>query len=249
MLLISQVLKFTLIIVAAVILTPAQAAKHKKLIVAVIDTGFGYNGAGQNDYHLCPKWHRDLVGLGTYEHQHTVVGVPLDTHGHGTNVVGLIERYAGLDVDYCVVIIKFYDDRVPGISKRLSSVAINYARKIHADVINISAGGYSPSDTEQRAVKKYLDQGGSIFAAAGNNGVDLGLKPYYPAMSDPRVNIVGAFDENLKMKTSYSNYKKDLHFWEIGTNLEAYGITMTGTSQATAVATGKWIARHQMKEE
>lgn len=65
-------------------------------------------------------------------------------------------------------------------------------------------------------------------------------------MYDKRIVVVGNKD-SFGTRIKSSNYGKLVNRWEIGENQEAYGITLTGTSQATAVATGKLIGENKNK--
>jgi subtilisin family serine protease len=210
------------------------------LTVAVIDTGLGFNGAG-SDIKLCQYGHKDFTGMETTDIFHTQDMVPVDHMGHGTHVAGVINQYAGKS-NFCIIIIKFYDPAKERQSWGDALHAIQYATKIHADVINFSAGGTEFVQEEQNAVKKFLDQGGTFIAAAGNENHDLAKQAYYPAMSDPRVIVVGNLDTDGKTRAYTSNYGKRVTRWEIGTNVKMYDMTLTGTSQATSVATGKIVS-------
>jgi hypothetical protein len=53
--------------------------------------------------------------------------------------------------------------------------------------------------------------------------------------------VVGNVDRSGKIANN-SNYGKSITRWEIGVNVKAYGLIMSGTSQATATATGKIVA-------
>lgn len=228
--------------------TFAGECKKHPIQVAVIDTGFGYvNDEARYFPKLCRTGHKDFSRdqdyhiSGLYD-----VKVPVDYHGHGTNIVGIIDGYASESkVDYCIIVLKYYSpEQTNKRNAEASLEAIKEATRLHVDIINYSGGGETQSAEEKQAIKKFLNQGGKIVAAAGNNGVKLGGfmgGEFYPAMSDPRVIIVGNWSRpGVISKTS--NYGKLVKRWEIGEKVTAYGITMTGTSQATAVATGKIIA-------
>lgn len=221
---------------------PAQANPvcGKPVTIAVIDTGFNVSNLNDLKVKLCKTGHRDFSNDGiSFSTLTTLDKVPGDRNGHGTNVVGLVDRSARLSgVDYCIVVIKFYGDKDLNLALEKS---INYARQIKADVINISAGGTLFLPSEGLAVKKYLDGGGLIVAAAGNNNCELGVCQYYPAMDDKRVIVVGNMGKDFNVFPS-SNYGTRVNAWEVGVEQEALGISMTGTSQAAAVHTGKIIS-------
>lgn len=252
--------KFTLFLVVMSLLfwtTPCKKDIFKKeipkknitctsrpIVIAVIDTGFGFNNKGKSAK-LCQFGHRDFTNTNEYfMNSDTVDPVPKDGHGHGTNIVGVIDRYASLyGTNYCLVILKFWDKNMKVINQtdKTGTEAIRYATDIKADFINFSGGGPGFYKPEAEAVKKYIDNGGTFVAAAGNERNDLEKVPYYPAMDDKRVISVGNLYKNGDAAIS-SNYGRPVTVWEVGEDVEAYGIVMTGTSQATAVVTGKMVS-------
>lgn len=208
--------------------------------IAVIDTGFGYKDMGHEAKHLCKFGHRNFSSNSdTSEAYGTKMPIPVDHHGHGTNIVGVIEKYAG-NVNYCIVIIKFYDPTVPFANNLQNTVkAFKYAKALKVDIVNYSAGGLEFSQEEKQVVTEYLNSGGRLIAAAGNESADVEKKPYYPAMYDKRIVRVGNMNSDGSIAHS-SNFGKGVSRWEPGTQT-AFGIQEVGTSQAAAVATGKII--------
>lgn len=224
----------------------------KPVIVAVIDTGFGYHSVG-TEAHLCKYGHKDFTtDQRFFHHPSSVDPVPLDLHSHGTNIVGDIEIYARLThANYCVVVIKYYEDSVFGNHNLQNTIrGINYATNLHADYINYSGGGNDPSIEEKEAVLRFLNQGGHLTVAAGNDSenLDLPQNGYYPAKYDPRIVVVGSLDNYGKPLRS-SNFGSTVNRWELGLAVTSYGITMSGTSQATAIATGKQVSKSPNKCE
>lgn len=248
----------------------AQEEVKKPKIVVVIDSGFTFPKEGKTK--LCKYGHKNFSNnKEATKPEGFKSAVPLDNHGHGTNIVGLIEQYAG-DANYCIVILKYFDPKVTGLNNLASVEAFEYAIDINADYINYSGGGVESSYQENKLVKEFLNKGGKIIAAAGNEKSDIDLKDkhFFPAMADQRVIVVGNAirlderivkrnalgfdieDEETKMKKEIfvgneqaypaesSNYGYRVNRWEYGTNqVGLYGTPMTGTSQATAIVTGK----------
>lgn len=167
----------------------------------------------------------------------------MDTHGHGTNIVGIIDGYVSKSkVDYCIVVVKYYSSKQSGNENLEASVkALNYAANLKVDYINYSGGGVEFSGEEYKSVKRFLDQGGRFIAAAGNENSNLDLSSYYPAMYDSRIIIVGNLTAH-GVRSVLSNYGSVVKRWEVGEDIEAYRIVLSGTSQATAVATGKIVS-------
>lgn len=247
---------------------PKVVCANPPAIVAVIDTGLGYQNKGLNAP-LCDTGHkRFLNDLNATYLTGTKDPVPLDNHGHGTNVAGVIAKYAG-NSNYCLVILQYYDPDSRGNDNLKNTIkAIKYAQKIGAKFINYSGGGKEFSKEEEKAVKSFLNTGGTFVAAAGNEREDLDVKGYYPAMYDKREIAVGNAEfaepedadrdfmlkENKRYElvkidgtdrpgraVSSSNYGSKINRWELGVGVEGFGLTMTGTSQAAAIATGKLI--------
>lgn len=225
---------------------PAKFCRIDPIRIGVVDTGFGYIGRG-HDAHLCQYGHKDFSVEQEYSADYgTKTPVPTDLHGHGTNVAGLISEYANKSsARYCLVIIKFFSIKQNGDENaRASAAAFRYANNLNLEVVNYSGGGPDIQWDERDAVKAFLNRGGKLIAAAGNEHVYLDgtNNSYYPAMYDSRITVVGNVN-NYGNKVESSNFGPYVTTWENGENRIAYGITMTGTSQATAITTGKIIAR------
>lgn len=232
-----------LLLLALVILAPSKGFS-KTTVIAVIDTGID-----KSNIKLCKQGHKSFVG-----------GDPLeDNVGHGTHIAGIIKKYAGNE-DYCMVSIKWWSKDLSGSEAVHNMVsAIRYATNINADFINISGGGADEDPQEKKEIERALDQKITIVVASGNEADNLDVKcNYYPACYDNRLIVVGNLLQPTKQtkrniaannqldKQPNSNYGKYVKRWEVGTNVisdlpnKRFG-TMTGTSQAAAVATGKLV--------
>jgi len=215
----------------------------KVIRIGVIDSGFGKMGMFP-DTRLCRYGHRDFTGNVSFGGFDTVTPVPIDNIGHGTNIAGLIDQEARKGGDsYCLVIIKYLHDKKKAY---FMQDALKYAKNLRLDIVNISAGGYGIVDEEYNQIEGLLNQGTLITAAAGNDSRHLSPfnhpdKNHYPASYDPRIMVVGnGTDKNYRAPSS--NYGPIVKFWEDGRNKTALGITQSGTSQATAIFTGKLVA-------
>lgn len=223
------------------ILLIACIAQAKQTKVMIVDTGYDFKSKWQSydspKLKLCKSGHKDFTGTGIH-----------DNNGHGTHIAGLIGKYAD-NSNYCVVIVKFFDEKS---SKNANTTidSFKYAIEQNVDIINYSAGGKQFMYEECEIVKKALDKGIIIVAAAGNNGSDLNLKKYYPAMCDPRVLKISNLDSSKRTIAETSNYSDDTILVS-GTDLISTTPNDTlsiksGTSQATAVYTGKLIKTLQI---
>lgn len=241
------------LLVSLLIVSPSYSRTFNKshpLRVAVIDTGLNLRMASKIP--LCKTGHKDFTKTTIH-----------DRHGHGTNVSGIIDQYVKnlifkdysdtksidkINTNYCQIILKFLDTERSNLRAADNMIkAIAWAVELKVDVINISGGGVDPVLVEQIFVKRALDNGIKVVVAAGNNRQDLGNGgKYFPALYDKRITVVG----NLQRPNVYSpssNYGTPVNAWEVGTDLLSYSLydgrlaTMSGTSQATAVKTGKII--------
>jgi subtilisin len=226
----------------------------KQIKVAVIDTGISESMLKSPT--LCETGHKTFAGMSI-----------LDNNNHGTHVSSLIDQnaknfFVGVDgsdeklqsikIDYCQIIIKFYDPKSTSNSLESTIQSFNYAIEQKVDIINYSAGGLKPSIREKKAVIKALDAGIIVVVAAGNEGSDLNEKGYYPALYDSRLIVVGNLEKPKQIAKS-SNFGSKVTSWEIGTNVlgklkdGSYGM-LTGTSQAAAIKTGKLIRQMVSKQ-
>jgi subtilisin family serine protease len=229
------------LLLAMMIVNLAQA---KPIVIAVIDTGIDPTVP-----HLCQFGHWSFDSK------------PLeDTEGHGTHISGLITKYAEHG-DYCLVSLKYYQNGGLG-SHNLDNEKLAFRRAIdlNVDFINLSGGGADPNNEERALIEEALSKGIKIIVAAGNDGHDLSVIPYYPACYDNRITVVGNLgigggykcgddvpkDKWAAMRAYSSNYGPSVNRWEVGTACISNapgGQTrvMYGTSQSTAIATGKLV--------
>jgi thermitase len=145
-----------------------------------------------------------------------------DEHGHGTHVAGITGAafnnkvgVAGLAGGSQLMIVKVLDQQGEG---RYSDVAqsIIYAVDNGAQVINLSFGGTSPSQTLQEAVNYAHARGVLVVAASGNDGGPV----LYPAVCE-HVLSVAATDQDDN-RASFSNYGPE-------TDVAAPGVSIYST--------------------
>jgi hypothetical protein len=211
--------------------------------IIVIDTGFDYSYMKQAN--LCPSGHRSFLEktypLADPDRQEASVEYEPwneDVVGHGTNIVGLIAKYAR--ANYCIIIYRYYSPTVKG--DKASTEAWKVAADSDADVIVYSGGGRFPVPEEQKAVKKALLKGKIIFAAAGNEGDNFNNGcHFYPACYYKRIVVAGNLKSDNTLQEN-SNYGDRVDFYANGVNASAFGRVNTGTSQANAIVAGKLVA-------
>ena len=212
----------------------SQASEPLK--VAVVDTGLDLKDPRFQD-HICPTGHKDFTGTGLK-----------DTHGHGTFVAGLIQKAAG-DRNYCLLIFKYFSDKNSGSQNVANeTLAIKESIEQGAKIVNVSGGGPMGNNYEYLFISSAPNV--KFVVAAGNDGknIDLPNQKFYPASYLLKNVIpVEAIDETgTRMLTS--NWGKNVKVRELGDKVlsflpngkEGY---MSGTSMATATATGKLVAK------
>jgi len=224
------------LIYSLLLLTTVSIAKEstKPIKIAIVDTGINVLDPRFKE-HVCATGHKDFTGEGL-----------LDTVGHGTFVAGLIQKYAGKGT-YCFLIYKYYSEHNTGIQNLQNEIkAFQEAAKNGAAVVNFSGGGAEHNKYEYLTIKNNPRM--LFVVAAGNEGqnVDLPGKEYYPA-SYKLENIIplGSIDRNGTKVTS-SNWGSRITDFEIGDQVvstlpDGDTGTMSGTSFATAIRTGKIV--------
>jgi subtilisin family serine protease len=170
--------------------------------------------------------------------------------GHGMFIAGLVSRLAPhLDIQ----VIKTLSTTGETDDASLS-VALD---KVTAPVINLSLGGYTvdnlPSVALDQMIKKLVDQGRIVVAAAGNAGgatpgTPFHNRPFWPAsLAYPGVVSVGAVDTKgaltLWPETNVGAiYAPGVDLWStfiVGLNSFVGWAAWTGTSFATPVVAAR----------
>ena len=221
----------------------------KKIIVAVIDTGIDANHPDLKDN----IWHKpgtNEYGFDFYTNQKN----PIDQHGHGTHVAGIIGATgkanlgaSGVAPNISIMAVRYYSENATGQENLNNTIkAINYAIDNGANIINYSGGGAEFSAAEMKAIQRAEEKGILVVAAAGNeyqNTDDAG-NAYYPAAYGLS-NIIAVAATNIRNQLlPSSNWgKKHVNVAAPGENIYStlpngrYGY-LTGTSQATAFVSG-----------
>jgi len=221
----------------------------KKIVVAVIDTGVDPTQPDLKD-NICRFQGTDEYGYDFVTNKKN----PLDAHGHGSHVSGIIAATgktkagaSGVAPHICIMAVRYYSDTASGAQNLANTVkAINYAVDHGANVINYSGGGAEFSAPEMKAIQRAEAKGVVFVAAAGNEyqDTDKGGNAYYPAAYGLS-NIIAVAATNIKNQIlPSSNWgRKHVHVAAPGENIYStlpkgrYGY-LTGTSQATAFVSG-----------
>ncbi|MCW5552445.1 MAG: S8 family serine peptidase [Verrucomicrobiae bacterium] len=202
------------------------------IVVAVIDTGVDYNhpdlaanmwvnsqeiaGNGIDDDHN--GFVDDVHGCTVVSSSSFHTGDPMDDHGHGTHVAGIIGAQAGnsngvVGVAYNCQMMAIKAAQYSGVLATSDiAEAINYAVEKGADVINMSFGGYAKSQVEEDALAVAFGQC-VLVAAAGNDGCGNEClpcaRPMYPAAYSWVLGVMASQPGGAK--ASFSNFDCNPH--------------------------------------
>ncbi len=218
---------FNLFIICFFISIPSFA---KTIRIAILDTGYFTHDS--KSFKSCDN--------GKYDYNATTDSTIDDIFPHGQNILHIVTR--GLKrVDYCVINIKIMTRDKPFHAESYVE-ALKYVLSLNVDIVNLSYFGTISNKDETFYIKQIIDNGAKVVASAGNDHYNLNKEcVYYPACVDNRIYVVGSIDSNKKI-SSFSNYGKNVvKYWEMGRNVKAGGITISGTSQAAAIKTNKLV--------
>ncbi|MCL4144010.1 UNVERIFIED_CONTAM: hypothetical protein GTU68_058665 [Idotea baltica] len=209
---------------------------RRKIVAGVIDTGIDYGHEDLND----------LVGWDFINNDND----PFDDNGHGTHVSGIIAArgnngigIAGVAWSAKLMALKAFDNKGSG---SLSTIlpALEYARKMGVDLTNNSWGGTAYSEFLEEEIQAADSTQQLFVAAAGNENIELGKKPIYPASySIKNIIAVGATDQK-DQPAEFSNYDVEMvDLFAPGKNIlstlpnNQYG-KKSGTSMAAPFVSG-----------
>lgn len=219
--------------------------KKREIVVAVVDTGIDptHPFLQSNLFVKAGKATEANFGV-DFSKDRKIAGAPLDNHGHGTHVSGIIKS---IFPDVKIMALKYYNPVASGLDNLNSTVeALRYAVDQNVDIINYSGGGPEPALEELRVLKEAERKGILVVAAAGNeeSNIDDRKKAYYPASYGLKnIITVTAHDESLQILSSSNYGKNSVDIFAPGYRIKSSlqngrSGFLTGTSQATAFVTG-----------
>lgn len=192
--------------------------------IAVIDTGINLKKIP--NVSICKDGLIDFTGEGIS-----------DPIGHGTNITAIISEQLK-DIDHCFYILKVYNKKVE-YTKKAQFGAFLKTILLNPDFVNYSSSGYTVDEVERLLINRIMASGIKFVTAAGNLNKNLDLDcSAYPACYGGMI-VAGNLDTN-GYKASSSNYGKIVNCWKVGTNINAGGIKLSGTSQSTAFCTASF---------
>lgn len=183
---------------------------------------------------------------------------PLDEHGHGTSVAGIIAAKHGIEANIAgiapnckIMIARAFDSNGQGDEDDVAS-AIIYATDNGANVINMSFGDNSYSQILKDAIRYAYSKGVTLIGSSGNTGVD---ENHYPSGYSEVISI-GASDK-WDTRASFSTYGSTLDLLAPGSSIKAIDIEndyrdISGTSAAApfvSAAVGLLLSENSYSNE
>lgn len=190
------------------------------IVVAVIDDGFKIDATdfpqnlwtdsngnhGWNTYKnsadISPIYKKDGTAFDNTDHGTHVAGI-IGANSDGRNLIG-----AAYKTELMLINAAHYvsEDKVPQFTFDDIIEAIDYARENHADIINLSLGGYGTSLQLEQAINRAYDAGIAIFAAAGNDGISTTNSKTYPASFENVIGVMASDKADPTQLAYFSNY-------------------------------------------
>lgn len=223
------------------------------VVVAVIDTGVDYNhedlqdNIWTNSAEVSGQKGTDDDNNGYVDDVHGINLIdpnetPMDDHGHGTHVAGIIamenNNVGGVGIAYKSKIMPIKAGGSDGTFNSTDiAKAIVYAYKNGADVINMSFGSSAHSALIENALQDAF--GSCVLVAAGNESTPtadcpLGGRNMYPASYFYVIGVM-AYDEANKF-ASFSN-------WDYAPNANAeYEVVAPGVSIYSTLPNGRYAS-------
>ncbi|MCB0651909.1 MAG: S8 family serine peptidase [Saprospiraceae bacterium] len=242
---------------------PSGLTKTPKgaVLIAVLDTGIDYNHIDLTD-HIWQNpnlsWpdscsmQDDFIGW-NFVHDNNN---PMDDHSHGTHVAGIIvqnlKKQCTESCDYRLIPLKTHNAN--GVGNLFDvTCATYYSIDVGVDIINDSWGFYGNSS---RILKTAMENAENhnilIVSAAGNDSLNLGITPQFPAC-DTLDNIVTVGSHDIVVNGNYqrswfSNYSpSQVDLLALGDQVvSAFPGNLrrekSGTSMATPAVTAAYVA-------
>ncbi|HEY8713358.1 MAG TPA: S8 family serine peptidase [Thermoanaerobaculia bacterium] len=203
--------------------------RGKTVNVAVVDTGIDYTHPDLKD--------RYQGGYNTF----TKTNDPMDDHGHGTHVSGIIGAtdnnfgVVGVAPEVRLWAAKVLQANGTGTDETVMAGidwVINKKHELGGNwIVNLSLGANSPSEPERQMFARAIDEGVLVVAAAGNSG-SRGID--YPGAYD-QVVAVSAIDSASNL-ASFSSFGPGVEF--AGPGVDVVSTFRTGVVKDAEIDSG-----------
>lgn len=197
--------------------------EKKEVVIAIIDSGIDINHQDLKDHIWTNS--KELNGIkgvdddgnGLIDDLHGYSFISnssdlTDEHGHGTHCAGIIAAdhenhigIMGLASGVKILPIKIFNSEGNSTQENLIK-AIDYAVKMHVDVISASWGGGPKNEIMFKAIEVAKNNNIMFIAAAGNENTNNDETPFYPASYDLENIISVAAHNNSGNLAYFSNY-------------------------------------------
>ncbi|HMP01134.1 MAG TPA: S8 family peptidase, partial [Gemmatales bacterium] len=223
------------------------------IVVAVLDTGINYNhpdlaanmwinpGEAQGSAYASSVYGWNFVNN---------TANPMDDHGHGTHVAGIIGAVgdngigvSGVAWNVQLMALKVLNYAGSGFTSSAIQ-AINFAATRGAHIANASWGGAPYDPALANAINQARAHGMIFVAAAGNQSRNIDVNPFYPASYDFDNMVRVAATDNRDLFASFSNWGPNTvqlaaPGWNILSTSRFGGyVTSSGTSMSAPMVAG-----------
>lgn len=205
------------------------------VIVAVVDSGVNYNSADL----AANMWNGSSVGVPSHGWNFVTsvqggTSDPMDYHGHGTHVAGIIGAVGnngtgttGVCWKASIMAVRVLDTIGKGTTSSVIQ-GIDFATTHGAKIINMSLGGAGPFDQAYSdAITSAQTANVLVVVAAGNENSNDDAIPSWPCnFTHPNILCVAALDQNYAL-ANFSNWgASSVDVGAPGTNIRS---TWSGT--------------------
>lgn len=193
------------------------------LIIAIVDTGFA------------PKYMPVCKGYEPVTVRASAQHGAYDNFGHGQIVARNIHEYTKNvtgDRPYCIWSIKVPVNKDGRFDSEEYLAALRLAASKPTHIVSLSIHGTQQLGEESVLVKRMLNEGRTVIAAAGNSGRELSPCNVFPACIDKRITVVGEL--KYEERAPHSNYGEVVDVW-------IHSVHGSGTSFAVGAYLGRWL--------
>lgn len=204
--------------------------------VAVVDSGVYPNEDIKNNLLTGHNYYEKDAN---YDHQNTY---DYSSNSHGTMVAGFIAAECnslstvGISFNAKIVPLRVTDGSTFSLSYAVSAI-YDAVDDFDCDVINLSFGTTSESESMRNAINHAIEKGAIVVAASGNKGEDISNPKLYPACFPEVISVANA----QKSGDSFSIYKSSTYneYVDIaapGTNVISLSNSTSGTRTLTGTS-------------